>query len=658
MSVRLASALALFAITATASAQHPLVHFSDGVDARFARAQPIVSYRLRVDPRDLSGFAVEMRVRNAPDTIRLAMAAHPEYDDRYWRYLTGLSAETRAGASMPVREDSALWRLATRGGEAVVRYRIQLPVPQESPRASWRPFLTTTGGLVGGPHAFLYIVGATLAPSHVTLDLPAEWSVATGMTPTADARTFFAPTVDALVDSPMLVGRFRSWVFTIDGVPHRVVYWPTPDATPFDTTALVTGVEAITRQAIALFGRAPYRDYTFIYQDGAYGGLEHRNSVTIGAPSAELARGPRFTLGETAHEYVHTWNLMRIRPDEYGDVSYRTQKPVAGLWFSEGLTMHYADVLQRRARLAVSDSTRVAHLETLIGRYLANPGNARFSAEAISRVAYNAQPGALGDYNPSVHLVGELLGNVLDLAVRAATDNRSSMDDVMPQMLERYSGPRGFTGRDIERTVGDVCRCDVSRLFDRYVRGAGSIDFDHYLGLAGLRSEVSWTPALDRDGRPELDLRMRAFSPAPGEPLRMFILNPSSTWGRAGLHTNDRLVSIGGRAVSTWPEVRAAVSAARLGDTLRVEVVRAGGARDVAKVGMTGFNRPVVRIVELPEATPRQRAVRAAWLASARRGSRARGNGSRQPLRSPAPSSATRRSLREQSGDAGSQLIR
>jgi predicted metalloprotease with PDZ domain len=618
MPARLTLAISMFAIAATAPAQQPLAHFSEGVDARFARNQPIVSYRLRVDPKDLAGFTVEMRVRNAPDTIRLAMAAHPEYDDRYWRYLTGLRAEMRAGANVPVREDSALWRLVTRGGEAIVHYRIQLPVPEESPRAAWRPFLTTTGGLVGGPHAFLYVVGATLAPSHVTLELPSEWGIATGMTPTTDARTFFAPTVDALIDSPMLVGRFRRWGFTIDGVPHHVVYWPTPDATPFDTIALVSGVEAIARQAIALFGRAPYRDYTFIYQDGAYGALEHRSSVTLGAPSAELARGLRSALGETAHEYVHTWNLMRIRPDEYGDVSYRTQKPVAGLWFSEGLTMHYADLLQRRAGLPTSDSTLIAHLEMLIARYLASPGNARFSAEAVSRVAYNAEPGALGDYSASVHLVGELLGNVLDLIIRDATANRRSMDDVMPLMLERYSGVRGFTGRDVERTVSDVCGCEVSGVFDRYVRSAGPIDFDRYLALAGLRTEVSSMPALDREGRPLVDLRMRAFSPGEGKPLRMLVVNPSSAWGRAGLHTNDQLLSIDGKRVSLWPEVRAAVSAARLGDTLRFEVKRSNGATEVARVAMSGYNRPVVRIVELPGATPRQQAVRAAWLASAR----------------------------------------
>src|SRR5439155_644245 len=123
-----------------------------------------------------------------------------------------------------------------------------------------------------------------------------------------------APTVGVLVDSPLLVGRLRSLRFAVDGVPHRVVYSPVPDAAPFDTVALVGNIERLSRQAVALFGRAPYRDYSFLLEDGAYGALEHRSSVTLGAPSADLARDPTGLLMEIAHEYFHTWNLMRIHP--------------------------------------------------------------------------------------------------------------------------------------------------------------------------------------------------------------------------------------------------------------------------------------------------------------------------------------------------------
>ena len=596
-----------------AAAQNPLRDHTEGVEIRFARTQPVVHYTLRVDVGDLSGFDVELRLHNLPDTFRVAMVAHPEYDDRYWRYVEALHVETPHGAATVAREDSALWRVVAPGGEALVRYRLRLP-PPESPRAAWRPFLAATGGLVGGPHSFLYVVGATLAPSHVTLELPPEWQIATGLEPTIDPHTFFAPSVGILVDSPFLVGRLRSWRFTVDGVPHSVVYWPLPDAAPLDTAALVGNVERLTRQAIALFGRAPYRDYSFLLQDGAYGALEHRSSVTLGAPSAELARDPRALLAEIAHEYFHTWNLMRIHPAEYGDVSYRTPPRAHGLWWSEGLTMLSADLLLRRAGLPMFDSTRITHLEGLIGRYLASPGNSRFSPESVSVVAYGADPGSLGDYSASTHLQGELLGTMLDLIVRNATHGARSIDDVMRAMLERFSGAHGFGGRDIERTTGDVCGCNVHVFFETHVRGPKPIDFDQYLRLIGMRIQVSWMPALGRDGQPTADLRLYAWQPPAESALSLVITNPGSTWARAGLHTGDRLAALNGTAVATVADFRSIVTRLRIGDTTAVEVRRPSGAWRTTVVA-AGYERPVVRLEEIPAATERQRTLRAQWLA-------------------------------------------
>src|ERR1044071_9431625 len=88
--------LPLLVVAGAARAQHPLRHFTD---------------------------AVEMRFRNAPDTLRLAMAVHPEYDDRFYRYVEGLSVETRGGSGAVTRLDSTLWRAGAPGGEAAVRYR-------------------------------------------------------------------------------------------------------------------------------------------------------------------------------------------------------------------------------------------------------------------------------------------------------------------------------------------------------------------------------------------------------------------------------------------------------------------------------------------------------------------------------------------------------
>src|SRR5574341_597475 len=143
----------LIALSTALSAQNPIRQPAEGVEARFARSQPVVYYAIRVDSSNLSAFAVEMTIRNAPDTFRLAMSAHPEYDDKYWRYLEDLRIDGRTGVATIARIDSSLWRVWAPGGEAVVRYSIHLP-PDESPRSAWKPFLSSTGGLLGGPHTF------------------------------------------------------------------------------------------------------------------------------------------------------------------------------------------------------------------------------------------------------------------------------------------------------------------------------------------------------------------------------------------------------------------------------------------------------------------------------------------------------------------------
>jgi len=361
----------------------------------------------------------------------------------------------------------------------------------------------------------------------------------------------------------------------------------------------------MVHQTFALFGRAPYREYTFQFEDGAFGGgLEHRNSVTLGAQSADLARDPNAVIAETAHEFFHTWNLMAMRPVEYHDIDYRTQPPVSSLWFSEGLTMFYADLLLRRAGIPLRDSTRTAHLERLIGSYLANPAYARFSAESISRVAYNVQPGELGDYSASTHLQGELIGTVVDIMIRNSTHGQRSMDDVMRLLFSRQDVR--IDGRVIEHAVESVCNCDVTPFFDAHVRHGAAIDFDRYIGLMGLTTRETRGPAM-YNGEPERDLRIYGYEPpSPDSGLRLVISNPSSIWGRAGLHSRDRLAGINGMPVRTWSELRAKVQGLRLGDTVRVQVQRPSGPFE-ATVIVAGFERPTVRIERLPNATVAQR---------------------------------------------------
>ena len=596
-----ARALAAFFLVIASASQSVFAH---------QELHPHIFYEIRVDPSDLSGFTVEMRVRGAGDTVRIAMASHPEYDDRYWRYVENLSAESRGARLTVTREENTLWRISAPGGDLNVKYRLHLP-PQTTPtRAAWRPFISPAGGLVGDLHSLMYVVGATSAPARVTIDIPSGWAIASELEPTHDPRTFAASSVELLLDSPIAIGQFRRWDFAVNGVPHTVVYLSQPDATPFDTVSFIASIRRLVSEALKIFGKPTYRSYTFIYQDGADGALEHLNSVTIGAQSRNLARGLADVFQVTSHEYFHTWNLMRVRPVERVGVRHRHAEPTPALWWSEGVTIYFSDLLMRRARLPVPESTRVAHLENKIATYLLTPGYSRISPERVSLASDD--PLALGDDFASVYLQGELLGATLDLMIREATRGRRSLDDVMRTLSDRFTPQRGITGRDIERAAHDVCGCDAHPFFEAYVRGARPIDFDHYLRAIGLRTHVSWSPALDSDRKPAPDLRIFAFMTPEDAVPKLRLTNPDSAWGRAGLHTGDRLVSLDGHAVATATDFRRWLRQLRVGQTARLEIMRDGVSSTVA-VLVTGYDRPTVQIREIADATPEQLRLRARW---------------------------------------------
>jgi predicted metalloprotease with PDZ domain len=232
-----------------------------------------------------------------------------------------------------------------------VRYRVGYPSAAAAQAANNRAFLRETGALLDGPATYLYLAEHKLAPAHVTFEVPAGWRIATGLVPTTEPRTFFAPSYDVLADSPVLMGALRVWRFTAAGAPVQVAYWPQPDATPFDTAAFVASVRAIVDSAAGIFGGVPYRDFAFLYVDGAGGGLEHLNSTTIGAPSAALAADPRSRTSVTAHEFFHLWNVKRLRPAPLGPFDYQRPVRTTALWWSEGVTDFFADEIERRAGL-------------------------------------------------------------------------------------------------------------------------------------------------------------------------------------------------------------------------------------------------------------------------------------------------------------------
>ena len=181
-------------------------------------------------PSDSLGYAVEMRVWNVHDTLRVATPVWAPGAYRvanFYRYIVNLRISDSSGVVPVVREDSSTWRAVVHGGSVVVRYAVRYPTAAGAAKLGNLAFYRGDGALLSGALTYLYVVGQTLAPAHVTFEIPPAWTLATGLEPTSDPRTFFAPSYDVLIDCPVMIGahNLHVWPFEVQGVPHRVVYY-------------------------------------------------------------------------------------------------------------------------------------------------------------------------------------------------------------------------------------------------------------------------------------------------------------------------------------------------------------------------------------------------------------------------------------------------
>lgn len=324
-----------------------------------------------------------------------------------------------------------------------------------SVRTAW---LDMSRGFFNGTSLCLRVHGQE-AQRH-TLDIAstvdtAAWSVATGLSPLKTDKQGFglyaAANYDELVDCPVEMGPFWTGRFTACGVSHRFVV--AGAAPSFDGKRLLADTQKICETAIRFWhgeGKAPFKSYLFMLNavgDG-YGGLEHRNSTALICGRRDLPRvdeartGEGYTtlLGLISHEYFHTWNVKRLRPAEFAEYDYTRENYTELLWFFEGFTSYYDDLLLRRAGL-MDDATYLKLITKTINQVLQTPGR---TVQTVAQASFDAwvkyyrQDENTPNATVSYYTKGSLVALCLDLALRR--EGKTSLDEVMRRLWVRCQG--------------------------------------------------------------------------------------------------------------------------------------------------------------------------------------------------------------------------
>jgi predicted metalloprotease with PDZ domain len=497
------------------------------------------------------------------------------------------------------KKDKSRWHIGGSEDGAEVAYEIFADQPG--------PF----GAQLNAHHAFfnlaeilMYPMDARGSPMQVRFtEIPSGWRTATSLATTSDG--FTADNYDRLVDAPVEMGTFQESDFDEGGGHYRVVV----DAEPadFDIQKMTSTLRSLVVSATDWMKDRPYQTYLFIYHfphGPAGGGMEHAYSTAIDINAGQLGENS-LSLGElTAHEFFHLWNVKRVRPKDLEPVDYTKENYTTALWFSEGVTTTAANFILLRAGL-LNEDRYLRGLAAEIGELERRPAHLTQSAEESSLDTwldkysyYHLPTRSISYYNK-----GNLLGVVLDLQVREATNGLASLRDVFWLMNQNAQKGQFFSGSEgVRQAAESISHTDLGAFFQKYVAGTEEIPWDDFFRTVGLRVVMNINMVADAGFAAS-----RNFDASPV----VAQVTPGSEAERAGLEVGDVILEINGKVATTDFDQRLAEM--RPGDKLHLRVRTARGESEM-HWRLAGQKQADLSVIDIDKVTLQQRVRRAAWL--------------------------------------------
>jgi predicted metalloprotease with PDZ domain len=518
----------------------------------------MITYRIELHDLHAHQFRVTLAVPTPAAAQRLSLPVWVpgSYMVReFARHVSRLEARQGDEAIALMQQDKTTWQAVCKGRAALtVSYLVY--AFDTSVRAA---FLDASRGFFNGTSLCLRAEGRESQPHAITLgELPRGWQVATSMPAQANGG-YVAADYDELVDHPFELGAFWRGAFTAHGVPHEFVVagaWP-----GFDGERLIDDTKKICEAQMAFWHgskkpKPPFERYVFLLNavDDGYGGLEHRASTALIAKRRDLPQqgvtvlteGHTTLLGLISHEYFHAWNVKRLKPVELARIDYGRENHTALLWFFEGFTSYYDDLLLLRAGLV--DAPRYLRLVAkTINTVAATPGR---DVQSVADASFDAwtkyyrsdenTPNATVSY----YAKGSLVALALDLTLRR--EGQATLDDVMRRLWQTSRGGPIDEG-DIAAALKRIGGRSYAKEIASWVQGTAELPLAALLDAAGV------TLTAEKSGYAAA-LGLRLVESASAVQVKQVLAGSAAM--RAGLSAGDELLAVDGWRIRRLDEAQ------------------------------------------------------------------------------------------------------
>jgi len=291
-----------------------------------------------------------------------------------------------------------------------------------------------------------------------SVKVPEGWKLGTALTNAGVEGTtsqFGAVSLETLVDSPVLAGRFFKEIPLAPEISPKHFLDMVGDG-PEDlnlTTDEIAAYSNLVKETGALYKSRHYDHYNFLFtlsDSVAHFGLEHHQSSDDRVDARNFLDDDLKLINGSLlpHEFTHSWNGKYRRPAGLATPNF--QQPMKGelLWVYEGLTEYFGDVLSARSGLWTPEQYReslaitAAEMDHRPGRTwrdLQDTATAAQTLYATSNEWDNWRRSV--DYYPE----GELVWLEVDTMLRRLSKGKRSLND----FAARFLGEGGNTPPEV-----------------------------------------------------------------------------------------------------------------------------------------------------------------------------------------------------------------
>ena len=440
-----------------------------------------------------------------------------------------------------------------------------------------------------------------------------------GMKPSADGKSitssYFAQRYFDITDNPMMYGKLDVEEFMVGDIKIVLsVYSPNKVHTAASQKETVYKMMQAQKDYLGDVNTTPRYDVYLYLSDGSdtapkgMGALEHHTSTVVVLPESSSKEGLAASIVDVvAHEFFHIVTPLSVHSEDVHYFDYNKPTFSKHLWMYEGVTEYFAQHFQVYEGLVTDQEFYNTIMQKIAtSKNLDDAMSFTIMSENILEEAYAPQY-----YN--VYMKGALIGMCIDILMRKESNGNRSLLSLMKELSAKYGKEKPFVDDNLIAEITVMTYPSVGEFLKTHVEGDVPINYNDFFTMVGLTMGETEVPTnyIFAGGQniifdADQEKGNIFFSP-------MALKN--SFWASQGIQAGDVIKKVNGAelALANANQVITGMFGWEEGQEITMDLER-NGEPVAIKATLTKATAMSESLVEDPNATDAQKALRAAWL--------------------------------------------